>query len=131
MYNPRKDHIYQKMIRKCKFHMGHNPWNMYPFEKNVLGRETVPHKVNHQHNTTKIQKLKKVESTCRESLTPQRTSTYDRPLPMRVTIMLLFVQELFFPKNMKIEGKSQERSIAYVAYQCRLSILFSTIKMQS
>ena len=42
-------------------------------------RDSTP--INQNINTIpqKSQKLKKVESTCRESLTPQKTSTYERP----------------------------------------------------
>ena len=40
-YNPRKYHMYQKMIRKCKFQMAHNPWNINHFEKKMFW-ETVP-----------------------------------------------------------------------------------------
>ena len=48
-------------------------------KKNVVGDRQYPHKSKHQHNTTKNQNLKKVESTYREQLAPQRTSTYERP----------------------------------------------------
>ena len=42
-------------------------------------RDSTP--INQNINTIlqKTQKQKKVETTCRESLTPQRTSTYERP----------------------------------------------------
>ena len=40
--NPRKYHMYQKMISKCKFHMGHNPWNINYFAKKCFGRQTIP-----------------------------------------------------------------------------------------
>ena len=93
-YNPRKYHIYRKMIRKCKFQMAHNPWNINHFEKNVLGERQYPNKSKHQHNTTKSQKLKKAVSTCRESLTPQRTSTYKRPFTHVSNYLVLLLMPL-------------------------------------
>ena len=41
--------------------------------------ETDSTPINQNINTITQKNLKKVESTCREPLTPQRTSTYERP----------------------------------------------------
>ena len=85
-YNPRKYHMYQKMIRKCKFLMGNNTWNINLFEKKCLGDRHYPQKSKHQHNTTKSQKLKKVESTCGVPLNPRELLHIKDLFPVRVTI---------------------------------------------
>ena len=41
-YKPIKCYIYIEMIRKCKFLMACNLWNMNHFEKNVLGGREYP-----------------------------------------------------------------------------------------
>ena len=71
--------MYQEMIRKCKFHIGHNPWNIKHFEKNVLGDKQYPHKSKYQHNTTKSQKTEKSRIHMQRTIDPQRTATYERP----------------------------------------------------
>ena len=91
-YNLRKYHIYQKMIRKCKFQMAHNPWNINHFEKEMFWeRDSNP--INQNINTIP-QKAKNWKSRIHMQRIidpPQRTSTMKDLLPGNYLILFVYL----------------------------------------
>ena len=91
-YKPRKCHIYIEMIRKFKFQMAHNPWNISHFEKKkCFGRETVLPWIKTSIQYHKKLKTEKVIWTWKDDWPPQRTSTYKRPFTHEGNYLVLIV----------------------------------------